>query len=538
MANITISPKKIYLTSFFNAGYPWDKSNLKSLQIDIKAFEKLDAYAAKVTSNRSVDLLVRDLIKDAHTVLEKTRAIWIWICHHIEYDVDGLKNEKLRSTDPDDILRTRKGVCAGYSSLFEQMCSIAGVQCKSVSGYSKGAGYNIGQKFSGNTDHAWNAVYLNNRWHLLDSTWGAGKVSENASTFNFEYDEYYFLTHPALFIGNHFPEESNWQLLESELSLEEFEQMAYLRSYFYNNGLLSVQPNKAILETVNGKATITIESRHHVLFLFQFNKTESTGLMTLTEHGMKLDVYPQKTGEHILQIFAKRGKTNYKWALDYKIVCKSVDKNMKIPKSLRNHVGPSWLSEEAGMLLPSHRDPIINTDDGQFTVTFALKGELDIFATLGSDDIKITSDMQHRHIFQRQKKIRWNLRFEDKSNMYATKCQYLVTCTKNTVQWPMFPLVYGCWNQDYELIEPLEGVLPENNNINFKFLIPGVIAVSVNGKKSFPLSLSESGYWEGTCSTNGCQDLNVAVCKPSSPNHYNYILQYKVGKKQNWNNNV
>lgn len=62
---------------------------------------------------------------------------------------------------------------------------IAGVQCVTVPGYSKGFGYQLGQSFSGEFDHAWNAVFLEGRWHLVDSTWGSGLVDSSTSKFTF-----------------------------------------------------------------------------------------------------------------------------------------------------------------------------------------------------------------------------------------------------------------------------------------------------------------------------------------------------------------
>lgn len=54
-----------------------------------------------------------------------------------------------------------------------------------VPGYSKGFGYQLGQSFSGEFDHAWNAVFLEGRWHLVDSTWGSGLVDSSTSKFTF-----------------------------------------------------------------------------------------------------------------------------------------------------------------------------------------------------------------------------------------------------------------------------------------------------------------------------------------------------------------
>ena len=59
------------------------------------------------------------------------------------------------------------------------------MQCVTVPGYSKGFGYQTGQSFSGEFDHAWNAVYREGRWHLVDSTWGSGLVATTTSKFTF-----------------------------------------------------------------------------------------------------------------------------------------------------------------------------------------------------------------------------------------------------------------------------------------------------------------------------------------------------------------
>lgn len=54
-----------------------------------------------------------------------------------------------------------------------------------LSGHSKGNGYKMGQTFTGDSDHTWNAVYLDGRWHLLDSTWGSGAVDDSFTKFTF-----------------------------------------------------------------------------------------------------------------------------------------------------------------------------------------------------------------------------------------------------------------------------------------------------------------------------------------------------------------
>ncbi|XP_077344769.1 kyphoscoliosis peptidase isoform X2 [Lithobates pipiens] len=530
-----------------NLDYPWDRSNLKSLEIDLKDFKELDRFASEVDSKGTLEQLVKELISVSKTDLEKTRAAWIWICHHIEYDVQGYKNRFAQASNANDVFRTRKGVCAGYSSLFQQMCSLSGVQCKKVSGYSKGAGYHVGKKIAGDSDHAWNMVYLEGRWHLLDSTWGAGTVDMKINKFSFSYNEFYFLTHPALFIEDHFPELGECQLLQTEVPLEIFQRSPFVYSDFYSLGMVSYQPNTGIIETVTGKVSIVIESCNDLKFLFKLGEQESPGILTLLDNGMKLDVYPQQPGQHVLNIFAQKADSEKKLQLviEYRIDSKHIDSSMRIPKCIHNPVGPSRLTEKAGLVNPSHADPVIYTDDGLFTIHFTLKKKLYFFCSLQSDEVQMTSEMENRHVFttEEENKVDINVCLpqagtyvltvfiktdKNDNGNYKYLCNYLIICTNPAVGWPVFPLTYSNWAKHYKLVQPLEGILPANTDVSFKLYIPDADAVCFQGQKDSPLALSDSNYWEGTCSTADRQDIIVMIKNISEPNTWYYLIKYEV----------
>ncbi|XP_018119453.2 kyphoscoliosis peptidase [Xenopus laevis] len=434
--------------------YPWDKSNLKSLAMNLKNFEKLDAYSVKVGKPSTVEQLVSSLLKMARTDLEKVRAIWTWICHHIEYDLDGMEDKSKRSGDPNQTLLTGKGACEGYAGLFENMCSRAGIQCLKIGGYSKGFCYKTGHTFSEEPNHAWNAVYLNKRWHLVDTTWGAGFANSSTNSFKFRYNEFYFLTHPALFIAEHFPDNQNWQLLQVPLSMKQFEGNLCRNSNFYNAGLTTSYPETLMVETVNGKATFSIEGHSPALFSFTLNKTEKPGIMTLTKNGMQLDVYPTVTGRHKLELYTKPfnpGKESYDKVVEYILHCGSVDTGFRIPKELEPIVGPSWLTEIKGFLQNLCSNPIISTQDGCCSVGFTLVKKATVLATLHSDNIKPGDE--NRYVLQtlRGNRVEFKVHLPQKG-FYALKihsscgpltfecfCNYLVVCTNPEVAWPPFP---------------------------------------------------------------------------------------------------
>ncbi|KAG8580364.1 hypothetical protein GDO81_007268 [Engystomops pustulosus] len=481
--------------------YPWDKSSLKSLQIDLEMFKHLDEYAAKLPANKSLDHLANLLIHKAHTDLEKVRAIWIWICHHIEYDIEGLKDVAKRSSNPEEVLRSGKGVCAGYSGLFQDLCRRAGILCESVNGYGKGAGYRVGQKIPGESNHAWNMVYLDKRWHLLDSTWGAGHTGSDRSKFTFEYNEFYFLTHPALFIGDHFPDKAECQLLQPMMSQKQFEELVFRGGNFYNCGLLSVQPETGTIYSENGSVSIVVESRQNIEFTFDVNGVKN-GIMKLLNCGMALDVYLQEPGEYELLIYAMEpGSTkDYTGVLTYKIMCTAVDNTVKIPKCLHNPVGPSWLTEEEGLVEPSHPEPVIVTTDGRCTISFTTTRNLNFSCSLASDDIEMTSDMENRHVFisHIEDKVEMKVQLPcngtyvlkiyiqpegSKSSSYSYLCNYLIICDKPYTNWHKFPMKYNPWGKNCDLVQPLEGVLPRNTDVTFQLQIPDVTKVFIEGAK-------------------------------------------------------
>nr|XP_034962817.1 kyphoscoliosis peptidase-like isoform X2 [Zootoca vivipara] len=144
------------------------QSDGKSVLMDLMQFKELDAHALKVNVKDSVENLVSALLQKAHSDLEKVRAIWMWICHHIEYDVEGYRNRDKAFYKPADVLRSGKAICSGYARLFEEMCRVAGIQCKYLAGGCKS------DDFKGKSRHAWNAVYLDGKWHIFwTDTWQA-----------------------------------------------------------------------------------------------------------------------------------------------------------------------------------------------------------------------------------------------------------------------------------------------------------------------------------------------------------------------------
>ena len=68
--------------------------------------------------------------------------------------------------------------------------------------------------------------------------------------FRYEYDDHYFLTDSKEFIYEFFPLQPEWQLLRHPITLQEFEELPFVRSLFFRYGLcFPDEDTKAVMHT-------------------------------------------------------------------------------------------------------------------------------------------------------------------------------------------------------------------------------------------------------------------------------------------------
>lgn len=103
----------------------------------------------------------RELLKNKLYNSARIKTLYDYMVSNMSYDYDKIPNLK-----PDyvpDITVTfdeMKGICYDYSALFASIHRSQGIPVKLVKGYSKFVeGY-----------HAWNEIYINGSWYIIDST--------------------------------------------------------------------------------------------------------------------------------------------------------------------------------------------------------------------------------------------------------------------------------------------------------------------------------------------------------------------------------
>ena len=127
---------------------------------------------------------------------DKALAIYTWIIDNVQYDYNAvtygddnsygynLKTNYWMYYDAyylEGVFAlngTRVAVCDGMAKAYTLMCQMEGINCVRVTG-SVSSGSTSG-------GHAWNRVYLDGKWYILDTTWGGASNASKKSLLNEE----------------------------------------------------------------------------------------------------------------------------------------------------------------------------------------------------------------------------------------------------------------------------------------------------------------------------------------------------------------
>lgn len=181
------------------------------------------------------------------------RAAHDWVADRIAYDAPALAAGRYPPQDAETVFRTRLAVCAGYSKLLTALGRALGLEVVYVVGDARTSG----DSQTGES-HAWSAVRLGDRYHLVDATWNSGFVS--GTTFTKGYRTDYLFTPPEVFGTNHFPDDAKWQLRDRPISRGDFFRQAMMTPRFHAEGRELLSPLRSQV-TVSGPFTAEVKSR-------------------------------------------------------------------------------------------------------------------------------------------------------------------------------------------------------------------------------------------------------------------------------------
>ena len=241
-----------------------------SAQTNGRDFTTVDTYVKSLGSLDSMSMgSINNVVSQKFTdKIDKARAIYYWITHHITYDIKAARTNSIMKNTPADVLLYRKAVGIGFASLFQDMCSSADIRCLTVDGFVKNNTTQIGEKGT-EINHSWAVVQLGESpetWFYVDPAWGSGYGDAEMKVFTPYYTDTYFFTEKVTFNLQHFPDNEAWKLGPAPKSKKDFFEMPVIKVAAVELGLKKVSPNEGNIKAKVNKA---------VKFSFTLKSTES-----------------------------------------------------------------------------------------------------------------------------------------------------------------------------------------------------------------------------------------------------------------------
>ncbi|UJR15078.1 hypothetical protein I4U23_002045 [Adineta vaga] len=407
----------------------------RDLYEDPIIFEHVDQQAITVAESEQTSYteLIEQLTYGLITDLEKARAIFRWITVKDLNAIDFQNN--LAADTPMGLLRGIKYGTETYHTLFMRLCSFAALHCVDVKGHSKSVGYEPGMHIGeGKFTNTWNAVLIDGEWRFVQCNWGARHLvmskdkkqvditppKPTREKIKYQYDEHYFLPDPEDFILEFFPYKSEWQLLESPITLQQFEHLPFVRSLFFHYHLSFVNQQHAVIQTDNrGACDIKLRMpdslkyrlafHFHLRFSngttrndpvddstdFQGVKFERYVLHTVQDDLVSFNIHVPQEGNYFIEIFASLVEPDpnpfgqsfkLKCVCKYRIVCQQLIQRMHpLPACASGEWGPAKAIRHFNIHPLTHLQSIFETHHLPITIKFKCPKILKFHGKLNSN---------------------------------------------------------------------------------------------------------------------------------------------------------
>ena len=235
-----------------------------SFSVFSQNFEKVDAVVINYPPFSKAEDLANQIEKDFSSDADKSRAAFFWLTKNIRYNLKELYNptkrsyqfkyaseedkiqklQKIKDDLVDKTFRNKTGVCEEYAQSFKKICDLLQIESEVIKGNVRTNTNEIG-KIANNTNHAWNAVKIDEKWLILDATWAAGH--ETNGKWIRKFDNYFFDIPKNKIFKTHYPEDTIWKIRFGRMTEQEFyNQPIYSNSFLDLNSDL-IAPKTGII---------------------------------------------------------------------------------------------------------------------------------------------------------------------------------------------------------------------------------------------------------------------------------------------------
>ena len=155
-----------------------------------KGFLDLD-FLKSSREKDAIKTLANSVTKDIEGDYNKAMEIYKWIVNNIYYDYEKYYSDYWSGQDPYQALQDKKTLCEGFSFLYMAMCRSIDLPTKMVFGFAGDTSLSKEDLIHTRYGHAWNEVFVDDRWVIVDSTWGSkntynkGFYTKNQNSFLF-----------------------------------------------------------------------------------------------------------------------------------------------------------------------------------------------------------------------------------------------------------------------------------------------------------------------------------------------------------------
>ena len=304
---------------------------------------------------------------------------------------------------------------------------------------------------------------------------------KSSDKIRYQYDEHYFLTDPDEFIQEFWTADRDWQLLEKPITLEEFENLPFVRSIFFHYNLEFNEKLPAVLNTDNKggielRLNVPDEMVDDIVFHYQLRFADRERRNDIEYKGIKIErfvfhsmsdstalfsVHVPIPASYFLEIFTYKINDSHKISEDphttmspfkmkcatkFKIICEElIGKMHPLPNCATGEWGPNKAKRHFNLLAKTHQSGVINVEN-EVEIKFQMSrplnflcklrlnnvedGLLERFVTNSSTDSTFTVKVSPPQPLQYGLDI--YARPDEASNTQplAHACKYLLNCSK------------------------------------------------------------------------------------------------------------
>lgn len=187
---------------------PVYEHNKSMFEKDKSTSDALKRTPSIQSESSGIKSIAQQITANCTSDYQRILALHDWVCAYLRYDTDSINSGETPAYYAEKVVQNRNAVCLGFATLYAALCRSIGIPCNVVSGYALGIGSDLSwteeTAYTEEQNHAWNEVYVDNRWIIVDTTWDCqNRIENGVLEESEEISHMYFDANIDFFSSNH-----------------------------------------------------------------------------------------------------------------------------------------------------------------------------------------------------------------------------------------------------------------------------------------------------------------------------------------------